>query len=888
MIVRLKTRFVALMVGLCTLFVVALLAVRSEQRRSLGNLIAAQSSAAESMLDVLVESRRTQPATLASDYSLWNDMVTFVGTGDRAWAEENIDVGMSTFGAHAAWVFDAALNPVYATDAFEDTTLLLPVPIERLRARVIDGRDAFARFNAMTDHGVAELFTAPIQPSDDIPRATSPCGYFVVAKLWDEEELKTAGAIVGGSMRVETTPGDSLSEPALAEQPDTAEDRIVVSRKLSGIEGAEVARLSLALPSPLIGAARTDVDRLFVACTAFGIIVVLLVFFFFTRWVQSPLHRLDGALRTESTEDLGQVKQLAQEYQALCGLIERSIVQKAQLTGEVEQRRQVEAELVRERDRAERANVAKGQFLANMSHEIRTPLNGVLGMASLLIETPLNEEQRDLASTIRGSGEALLGVLNDILDFSKIEAGKLAIEAVPLAPRRIVDETLQLFAASAHAKGLALFSDLDASLPESVLGDPLRLRQVISNLVGNAIKFTQRGHIVVRAALVERAGDDVTLAFAVEDTGIGIPAAYVPQLFEAFSQADGTTSRRFGGTGLGLAICMRLATLMGGRIDVKSVEQQGTTFTFTLKTGRTPEVATEPAREWLRGQVALVVDACSARRAVVAKRLGELGLEVLVAAPDTDAVRAVLARNTIRFAVVAVDADQAPALATIDTIGSTSAETTCVALAPLGTTLAASHPGTARVAGTIPLPWGSEQLERRLAELIAGPLPRRGQSAPKPSSPQFDSGLLVLLAEDNPVNQKVARMTLKRLGLRCEIVGNGRLALEAVARTRFDLVLMDCQMPELDGYEATAALRALERDGAPRIPIIAMTANSMSSDRERCLAAGMDDYIPKPINFDELRATLARHLPAAASTARIPEEPAENLSLPRRGFMDVK
>jgi signal transduction histidine kinase/CheY-like chemotaxis protein len=859
--VRLQTRFVLLMVGLCTAFVVALFAIRSDQRRSLGHLIGVQRSAAEAMLAVLVESRRAQPGTLAADYSLWNDMVTFVESGDRAWAAENIDVGVGTFGAHGAWVFDAAMNPVYATDAFEDATLELPVAVERLKQRVVDERDWFARFHAVTDQGVAELYTAPIQPSDDNARATAPQGYFVVAKLWDDEELETAGAIVGGSMRVETLNAVDAPTPTDAAPSAVAGDSIVVSRTLPGIDGVDVARLSLELPSPFIGAARTDVDRLLATCTAFGVIVVLLVFVFLMRWVQSPLRRIVGALRTESAEGLERVKPLAQEYQALCGLIERSIEHKSLLTEEVEHRRLVEAELVRERDRAERANVAKGQFLANMSHEIRTPLNGVLGMAGLLIETPLNEEQRDLASTIRGSGEALLGVLNDILDFSKIEAGKLAIESVPLSPRRIVDETMQLFAASAHAKGLAIFSDLDASLPETVLGDPLRLRQVVSNLVGNAIKFTRSGHIVVRAALVERGEDDVTLEFAVEDTGIGIPAAYVPQLFDAFSQADGSTSRRFGGTGLGLAICKRLATLMGGRIDVKSVELQGTTFTFTLKCGRVPNVSPAPARDWLRGHVALVVDACRARADVVAKRLGELGFEVNLSAPTTEAVRAALATGRVHFALVAVEADQAPALAAIELIAATSADTKCVALAPLGTTLDVSHPGSARVAGTIALPWGAEHLERRLAELIAGPLPRSRQVAPTPSEPQFGPELLVLLAEDNPVNQKVARLTLKRLGLRCEIVSNGRLAVEAVARTRFDLVLMDCQMPEMDGYEATAALRALQLNGAPRIPIIAMTANSMSSDRERCLDAGMDDYIAKPINFDALRATLARHLP---------------------------
>ncbi|MBL8767616.1 MAG: response regulator [Planctomycetes bacterium] len=859
MTLRLQTRFLSLMCALAAVFVVGLVAVRSEQRQSLDRLLDVQRVELETTLATLLRSRSAQLRTFANDYSLWDEMVEYTATHDAAWADANVGLGIATFDADGAWVFDADLKGLYAVVGLESPQSLTTSPLdpERLRDLLHGRREWFAHFFDRSGDAVTEYFTAPIQPGNDAARTSTPHGFLLIARAWDTAEIEAIGALVRGRASLHDEP-ESEPEPSRDGDPSN----IVIHRDLLGIDGEHVAQLHLNVRSPFISAARSEVDRVLITSTTFALFCVALVVVFFVRWVNLPLRRIVDALRRNSVERLDRVRTLAQEYGALTTLLERSIQHREELTREIDERRRMEAEVVRARDRAERANAAKSQFLANMSHEIRTPLNGVLGMARLLLDTELSEEQRDLASTIRSSGEALLGVLNDVLDFSKIEAGKLTIESVAFAPRRILDETIQLFSAAAQGKGLALFADLDASLPAFVLGDPLRLRQIASNLVGNAIKFTQRGQIVLRASVAESTATETVLAVEVEDSGIGIPPEYLSHLFEAFSQADGSTSRRFGGTGLGLAISKRLATLMGGTIEATSTVGRGTTFRFTVRCApmaNSPAIESHPA---IRGRVILIADDLGTRRAVLAKRLFELGAEVVVAGVDPAACAAQVGDGA-HVAIVAVESEQRAALACFDAIKRASPATKCMALAPFGTRFDAAHPGTPAIESTLALPWTSELLQSRLAGLFVVPsrVAVHEQAAPSRDGPMP----LVLLAEDNPVNQKVAGKMLERLGLRCEIVGNGRLAVEAVRRTKFDLVLMDCQMPEMDGYEATAALRAMESAGADRLTIVAMTANSMSSDRFRCLGAGMDDYVAKPVDFEILRATLAKYLPITAS-----------------------
>jgi TMAO reductase system sensor TorS len=410
----------------------------------------------------------------------------------------------------------------------------------------------------------------------------------------------------------------------------------------------------------------------------------------------------------------------------------------ARLENALRAHRELELKLREAKEAAEAASRTKSQFLANMSHEIRTPMNGVLGMIELLLSTELTVRQRHYAETVQRSGETLLDVINDILDFSKIEAGRLEIEAVEFDCRQAVSDVVNLLSERASRKGLVLMHRTERNVPEAVVGDPSRIKQILTNLVGNAIKFTEHGEVRVRASVTERQGDTCVLRFEVRDTGIGIAPDALANIFDAFSQADGTMRRKYGGTGLGLTIAKQLAHVMGGQIGVDSLPGRGSTFWFTVR-----------------------VPALAARGAT----------------------------------------DSAPA-----------------------------------------------------AEAI----------------PASFSGR-VLLAEDNPVNRELAVAMLEAVDLEVVVAADGREALDAFAQGGFDLVLMDCQMPEMDGFAATRAIRGAEPPGGTRLPIVALTANAMEGDRERCLACGMDDYLSKPFKPQQLYAVLAQWLPAGEARPKPPE-----------------
>ncbi|HSH96564.1 MAG TPA: response regulator [Roseimicrobium sp.] len=507
----------------------------------------------------------------------------------------------------------------------------------------------------------------------------------------------------------------------------------------------------------------------------------------------------------------------------------------------------------------EEATQAKSEFLAHMSHEIRTPMNGVIGMTSLLSETAMTDEQRDFVDTIRSSAESLLTIINDILDFSKIESGRLDLEQHPFDLRTCLDESLELLAPKAAEKGLDLLSVVDESLPEMLSGDVTRLRQIVVNLASNAVKFTEKGEVVVAVRRVTSrpdAGADVlTLQCSVRDTGIGIPVDRQNRLFQSFSQVDASTTRQFGGTGLGLAISKRLSELMGGRMWVESEAGKGSTFLFTIEVHATTALpATPTPAALLAGKNILFVEDNATIREEAKSLLKSMGATAHCVAGAVEAKTALQSSQT--FAAVLLD-NQLPDVAGLELAAS-------IRRLPGGATLPivlftskrvrAGDPEVAAAGISLFL---YKPLRRGpLLEILARATEGSTQSRRAPAVSGLDQKLAtefpmqILVADDNPVNQKVAKAYLSRMGYRPDVVGNGVEVLQALEQRPYDLLFLDVQMPELDGYETARAI--CERWKVRRPYIIAMTGNAMQGDREKCLEAGMDDYVPKPVRIADV------------------------------------
>jgi two-component system sensor histidine kinase/response regulator len=571
---------------------------------------------------------------------------------------------------------------------------------------------------------------------------------------------------------------------------------------------------------------------------------------------------------------------------------------------DITERKGIEDELARTRDAALQSARAKSEFLANVSHEIRTPLNGVLGMTGLMLGTPLTPEQREYAEIIRSSGETLLAIVNDVLDLARVESGKLTIETIEFHLDDLVEGVIEQFAARATARGLKFRAHAGPEVVRHLRGDSHRIRQVLLNLVGNAVKFTTRGEVTLTVMQPSQTERGVVLRFLVTDTGIGISAAAQGRLFTPFTQADGSTTRQYGGSGLGLAVSRQLVEAMGGEIGVISVEGEGSTFWFEMPLQQQPREALAPERRWdLSSYRALIVDAGEVQRQTVARHLSETGIALEEAHTAADGIAAAYRKP---YDVIVFDMQ----LPDDDGLGFARAIRRDRALAGARLLLLTSFGRrrqdiaafqTAGIDAFVMKPLRRTNLCESIARLLTAESVPAMKHVAEEETPSV-SRARILVVEDNNVNQLVALGQLQRLGHECLIAASGNAALELVRNETFDLILMDCQMPDMDGYEATRHIRQMEGTVA-RVPIVAITAHALPGEREKCLAAGMNDYLAKPVSIEQLGAVIRLWASkTSAQPASAPDMPMEGdehhvldrervssflaISRTQRGFLD--